>query len=115
MTVMGLLLATGISAAWPAMAQGNYRVQTMNFDLWCQETVNLPVDRCDKRTPEDIATFEAYRAKIERYEIPYLQQKDNAIRLDRNILHSDPVDNPISKDPSQQRQDSNQGPRMPPP
>ena len=51
----------------------------MNFDLWCQEQAHLPPDRCDKRMPEDEKTFEAYRAKIEQYEIPYLQQKKNDI------------------------------------
>ena len=40
----------------------------------------------------------AYRAKIEQYEIPYLQQKQKDIALDRNILNKDPVDNPISSD-----------------
>ena len=84
----------------PALAQrnGNYHVKEMNFDLWCQEQAGLPAERCDKRTPEDEATFEAYRAKVEAYEIPYLQQKDNAARLDRDILRNDPVDNPTVKD-----------------
>ena len=62
----------------PALAQrnGNYQVTQMNFDLWCQEQAGLPVERCDKRTPQDNAAFEAYRAKVEAYEIPYLQQKE---------------------------------------
>ena len=47
-------------------------------------------------------TFEAYRAKIEQYEIPYLQEKQNDIALDNNILHKDPVDNPITQDPQTQ-------------
>jgi len=83
----------------PALAQGaNYDVKTMNFDLWCQEQQHLAPDRCDKRTPDDEKDFEAYRAKIEQYEIPYLQQKQNDIALDNNILNKDPVDNPISSD-----------------
>ena len=82
-----------------ALAQGaNYAVKTMNFDLWCQEQQHLAPDRCDKRTPDDEKDFEAYRAKIEQYEIPYLQQKQNDIALDNNILNKDPVDNPISQD-----------------
>ena len=40
----------------------------MNFDLWCQEQAHLPIARCDKRTPEDEKTFEAYRAQIEQCE-----------------------------------------------
>jgi hypothetical protein len=94
-----------ILAALPAQGQqNNYRVQEMNFDLWCQEQAGLPAERCDKRTPADEAAFEAYRSKVEAYEIPYLQQKDNAARLDRNILRADPVDNPLKNDPAAQQQ-----------
>jgi hypothetical protein len=91
--VAGLMLAGG--------AQGeNYDVKTINFDMWCQETQHLPADRCDKRTPEDEQAFEDYRAKVEKYEIPYLQNKENGAQLNRTILHSDPIDNPVDKDPS---------------
>lgn len=112
MRVMGKRLAVlllVLSTVTPALAQrnGNYPVKEMNFDLWCQEQANLPPDRCDKRTPEDEATFEAYRAKVEAYEIPYLQQKANAARLDRDILRADPVDNPLKNDPAAQRGDLN--------
>ena len=89
------------AAAWAptALAHGaNYDVKTINFDLWCQEQQHLAPERCDKRTPDDEKDFEAYRAKIEQYEIPYLQQKQKDIALDRNILNKDPVDNPISSD-----------------
>ncbi len=82
-----------------AVAQGaNYAVKTVNFDLWCQEQQRLPVERCDKRLPEDEKDFVAWRATIERYEIPYLQNKQNDITLDRNILNKDPVDNTVSRD-----------------
>ena len=98
-----------------AQANRNYNVQTMNFDLWCQEQANLPPERCDKRLPEDDRAFNEYRIKIERYEIPYLQQKNNEANIDRNILHNDPVDRPLSGDPAAQRQDPNQPPVRPPP
>jgi hypothetical protein len=109
---MGVLLATAVSlaaASLPASAQrnGNFPVQEMNFDLWCQEQAGLPAERCDKRTAQDEATFEAYRAKVEAYEIPYLQQKQNAARLDTDILRNDPVDRPISKNPTPDRPDLN--------
>src|SRR5271156_6220668 len=84
--------------ALPARA-GNYDVQTINFDLWCQETQHLPADRCDKRTPDDEAAFEDYRAKVEKYEIPYLQGQQTGAQLDRTILHNDPVDHPVTQDP----------------
>ena len=100
------VVLSGLVAPLPALAQyGNYRVQSMNFDLWCQEQAQMPVDRCDRRLPEDVQVFETYRFKVEQYEIDYLRQKDNAIRLDRNILHADPVDDPLSKSQPQQRQD----------
>src|SRR3954462_5986509 len=102
-------LAVTLAALAPAAAQrdGNYPVTEMNFDLWCQEQANLPVERCDKRTKEDNAAFESYRAKVEAYEIPYLQQKANAARLDTDILRNDPVDHPPVKDITAQRPDLN--------
>lgn len=98
MSKMGSRLLIGLSAlavlSAPAMAQrnSNYAVKEMNFDLWCQEQARLPIERCDKRTPQDEATFQAYRSKVEAYEIPYLQRKDSAARLDRDLLRPDPVD-----------------------
>ena len=93
-----------VALASPVVAQGappqddphhmRYDVPEMNFDLWCQEQQHLPPDRCDKRLPEDDAAFNAYREKIERYEIPYLQDQQRRIDIDRTILHNDPVDNP---------------------
>ena len=57
----------------------------------------LPAERCDKRTDQDEAAFEAYRSKVEAYEIPYLQQKNNAASLDRDIMRNDPVDRPVTQ------------------
>jgi hypothetical protein len=113
------LAALAVLTAGPAIAQpstgSNYDVKTMNFDLWCQETAGLPPERCDKRLPQDEQTFEAYRATIEKYEIPYLQEKRNEARIDRDILHNDPVDNPVKNNPAQQRQDPDQPPVKSPP
>ncbi len=106
----GALLA--VAVAVPVHAQtargGNYPVQEMNFDLWCQEEAGLPAERCDKRSAQDEAAFEAYRSKVEAYEIPYLQQKSNAARLDTDILRNDPVDRPSNQNPPQIRPDSDQ-------
>jgi hypothetical protein len=91
--------------ALPASAQSErYNVKTMNFDLWCQEQAGLPPDRCDKRLPDDEARFEAYRAKIEKYEIPYLERKDHEQQLDRAVMHADPTQNPIHEDNNRQGQ-----------
>jgi hypothetical protein len=98
----------------PALGQGHpYDLQTMNFDLWCQETQHWPAERCDKRTASDEATFEAYRAKVVKYEIPYLKSRENGQQLDRAILHNDPVDKPVSQDPSAAQQ-SPSSPSSPP-
>ena len=114
-----MLAAATLAMVWamPALAQNgkNYDTKTMNFDLWCQETAHLPVDRCDKRTPDDEKTFEAFRDQIERYEIPYLQQKRNDITLDRSILNNDPVSNPVTQDLGRQAQSPTQPPQTPPP
>jgi hypothetical protein len=107
--LLAMTLAAAGMVGGPALAQrnGNYPVQEMNFDLWCQEQAGLPPERCDKRNDQDEAAFEAYRSKVEAYEIPYLQQKANAARLDRDILRNDPVDNPPVKDIPAQRPDLN--------
>lgn len=103
---LALLLTAAISAPAAAQRNSNYAVKEMNFDLWCQLQANLPVARCDKRTPQDEATFQAYRAKVEAYEIPYLQRKNADARIDRNILHADPV-GPLRNDPAARRPDLN--------
>lgn len=110
-----LLASFALMSPAPVWAQPKYDVQTMNFDLWCQQTAHLPPDRCDKRTPEDEKTFEAYRAKVEQYEIPYLQEKQNQLMLDRDILHNDPVSHPLAKDPQAQAQSPNEQPQTPNP
>lgn len=95
-TVLGLVL--GAAGLCPAAAQpstgANFNTQTMNFDLWCQRQAELPAERCDKRLPQDVKTFEAYRTKVERYEIPYLQRKNQEEHINRTLLNSDPIDNP---------------------
>ena len=89
--------------ALPVDAQtGRYDVKTMNFDLWCQEQAGLAPDRCDKRLPDDEARFEAYRAKIEKYEIPFLERKEHEQQLDRTVMHPDPMESPIYKDNNRQ-------------
>jgi hypothetical protein len=111
-----LLFAAAALAALVTRASaqnGSLDVKTMNFDLWCQETQHLPPDRCDKRSARDEADFEAYRAKVEKYEIPYLKGRENGQQLDRTILHNDPVDKPVSQDPSAASQSAS-SPSSPP-
>jgi hypothetical protein len=104
-----LVLASAALVALVSRADAQdapYKLQEMNFDLWCQEEQHLPPDRCDKRLPADDAAFNAYREKIEKYEIPYLQKKDDEQQFNRVILHNDPVDNPT--EPSQPQTDQSQ-------
>jgi hypothetical protein len=113
-SVTAVSLALVASAAVAQTGQ-NYDVKTMNFDMWCQEQAHLPADRCDKRTAEDEKTFEDYRTKIERYEVPYLQQQQKDLAVHRDIMHSDPVDNPLSQNPQAQTQDPNRQTQTPAP
>ena len=87
-----LALAT-VATVLPALAQTlRYPVKSVDFDIWCTEIQHIAWQRCDKRTAEDLEKFELYRHAVERYEIPYLQQKDNTLRFDEDILRNDPVD-----------------------
>ena len=110
-----LTAATLIALTARTFAQGggSFDLPNMNFDLWCQETQHLPPERCDKRTARDEADFETYRAKVEKYEIPYLKSRENGQQLDRTILHNDPVDKPVTQDPSAASQ-SPSSPSSPP-
>jgi len=77
-----------------AQNPGSVPLTNMNFDMWCQEEQHLPPDRCDKRLPQDDTAFNAYRAKIENYEVPYLQDREEKDTMNRAIFHNDPVDHP---------------------
>jgi hypothetical protein len=85
-----------LAASANAQQQTTYDVKTINFDLWCQEQANLPPDRCDRRLPEDEQRFEAFRATIEKYELSHLQDKERERNFDKNVLHNDPIDQPLS-------------------
>lgn len=102
-TMKSVLVLSAAVAALTASATGQgrpYKLHTMNFDMWCQETQHLPSDRCDKRLPSDEAKFDVYRAKVEKYEVPYMKGREHGQQLDRTIMHYDPVDNPLTKDPA---------------
>jgi hypothetical protein len=95
MRFAALVLAASSFAASHAQAQtAGTQLTNMNFDMWCQEERHLPPERCDKRLPEDDAAFEAYAAKIQGYEVPYLQDRQEKATMNRAILHNDPVDHP---------------------
>jgi hypothetical protein len=87
-------MATVVLAA-RVEAQQPYPLTEMNFDMWCQEEKHLPPERCDQRLPGDDAEFQAYRATIEKYEIPYLQKREQEENINRVIIHGDPLDRPV--------------------
>jgi len=99
-----LMLAGGSAAA---QVGRNYDITPLNFDLWCQQTAHVAPDRCDKRLPDDEAAFEAYRAKMDAYEIEYLKQKNKDARIETDILHNDPTDRSATRALQAQSQQGN--------
>jgi hypothetical protein len=85
----GLATALAVSANAQTL---RYPVWSLDFDIWCTEEQHIAADRCDKRLPEDVEKFDAYRHIVERYQIPYLQEKDQELRFDQDILRNDPID-----------------------
>jgi hypothetical protein len=106
--LIGALIAVAASfaAVEPAAAQPNpsHDADTTNFDLWCQEQAALPPARCDKRTPEDESAFEAYQSALEHYDIPRRSAQYNQGRVNRDIMNSDPIDNPQNDNLGAQQQ-----------
>jgi hypothetical protein len=102
-----LIVATAsVALLGPAAGQSSpdRGVETMSFDLWCQEQAALPPARCDKRTPEDEKAFEAHQAALEHFEIPYRSAQFDQGRVNRDIMNTDPVDNPHKDNLGAQRQ-----------
>jgi hypothetical protein len=98
-SLLGLAVAALFAGRADAQSSTALPLQEMNFDMWCQDEQKLPPERCDKRTPADDAAFQAYREKIEHYEVPYLEKREQSDNLNRVLLHNDPVDHPTQ--PSQ--------------
>jgi hypothetical protein len=69
-----------------SFGSGTFGVQTMDFDLWCQQTQRYAAERCSARRPEDVKAFEDYRSSIERFELDHLKQvqKDEEVRARTN-------------------------------
>jgi hypothetical protein len=63
----------------------HYDIQSENFDLWCQETERLPVERCNERRPEDVRTFEEHRAVVERFELQLLMDRERAAEAEKRV------------------------------
>jgi hypothetical protein len=112
-TLLLAAAACAFAAGADAQSAGPLPLYNMNFDLWCQEEQHLPPARCDKRLPQDDAAFTAYRNTIEKYEVPYLERKQQEQNFNRVILHNDPIDHPIQPSQPQTQQperDNESGP-----
>jgi hypothetical protein len=101
-------LAASANAQMPPPT--TYDVQTMNFDLWCQETAHIDPDRCDRRLPDDEQAFDAYRGTIEKYELSHLKDKEREFNIDQNLIHKDPIDEPLNTQLSQPTAQSKNNP-----
>jgi len=93
------LLLLGLAASSAQAQEARYQVRhALDFDLWCTEDQRIPYERCEKRLPEDVKKFEAYRAVIEHYEIRDLKEKDKTLRLDEDLLGGNSDDKVPSPD-----------------
>jgi len=92
LTLVAALIVLGSAPAGAQQGPRPFRLQEMNFDVWCQETQHLPPARCDRRLPEDDAAFQAYANTIENYEIQYLNRHAADRRIER-MLNNNPADN----------------------
>ncbi len=98
-------LSFAFLATLPAGAETlRYPVKSIDFDIWCTEVQRYSWQRCDERRKDDVGKFDAYRHTIEKYEIPYLREKENAVHFDDTIFGYDPIDkrpdSTIAKPPS---------------
>jgi hypothetical protein len=88
------LCVAGLCVAMQAAHAQTHRqsLPSVNFDMWCQQTQNLPPARCDKRLPQDDAAFQAYVDMMEQYETQQLNQDMLDRRIERTIRRGDPID-----------------------
>lgn len=94
------LAALAVFLSVRAGAQTPYQnVRGSNFDIWCQEHMQLPAARCDQRKPEDEKAYEAYRNTIGNYEEKLRLKRQKQEQVDKTILHNDPIDNPQTGTP----------------
>jgi hypothetical protein len=96
-TILALLVVfSGVGSALAQQGTGSLKLQPMNFDMWCQETAQLPAARCDRRTPADDATFATYNNRIETYEMRTLRGRAREREINRDIVHYDPIGHPTA-------------------
>jgi hypothetical protein len=106
---MRVIIAAMVLAALPALALAQvpktattqpltYPIATLSFDRWCQEDEHLPPARCDAREAGDEAAFEDYRARVERYDLQYQQDRTKENQFEQDVLKRDPSAPPVTQD-----------------
>jgi hypothetical protein len=90
-----LVMFAGMGSARAQEGSGPWKLQPMNFDMWCQETEHLAPARCDQRSPADDAAFQSFSNKVESYEIDSLRRQARNREIMQDIVHYDPVDHPM--------------------
>jgi len=93
---MLLAVSSGAGSALAQQGAESLKLQPMNFDMWCQETEQLPAARCDQRIPADDVTFSSFTNKIETYEMRSLRARERERQINTDFLHYDPVDHPTA-------------------
>jgi hypothetical protein len=91
----GILLFLCPAAVEAATAQsppnpGSSNSAVLGFSMWCQEIEFLPAVRCDMRRPEDVKSYQQYRATMERFQ----QERDAQARREKEFtdrLQRDPT------------------------
>ena len=89
-----LAMFSGVGSAVAQQESEPLKLQSQNFDMWCQETQRLPPARCDQRSSADDAAFQAFSNRFETYEIENLRVQTRNDEINREIVHYDPVDRP---------------------
>lgn len=89
-----LAIFSGIGSASAQRESEPLKLQSLNFDMWCQETQKLPPARCDRRSPADDAAFQTFSNKLETYEIENMRVQTRNDEINREIVHYDPVGRP---------------------
>jgi hypothetical protein len=75
-----------------------YDIKTLSFDRWCQEDQHYAPARCDAREPGDVAAFEDYRARVERYDLKYQKERTRENAFEKDVLKRDPSAPPTQPD-----------------
>ena len=82
MAVAGFMVALGMTLGQARAFAAEYSV--WSFSMWCIEMEMLPSERCAERRPDDLAAYQAYVSRTQRFEQEIAdQERRQAEALDR--------------------------------